>query len=190
MPHTQVAMKVRDWDDILNDVVERDVQPDGWRAVGGDRRGGIGEDLYIGHPAVGAFQLKTYAKNPFEVQGVGARVARSLDDELDPLFPSQGDSPGHFGVQQPVEDEDTAEERVQDLQTVVETHADAPTSPEALFEDIMDALDSPAYGPMEFDFDDRPEQMGELTETFEEAEELLDREFEDVISEDVERGFY
>jgi len=183
-------MKVRNWDDILTDVVESDAEPGGWRAIGGDRSGGIGEDLYVAHPNVGAYQLKTYAKNPFEVQGVGARVARSLDDELDPLFPSDDDSAGHFGVQQPVEDEDTAEERVKDLQTVVEAHADAPTSPEALFEDIMDALNSPAYGPMEFDFDDRPEQMSDLTETFEEADGLLDKEFEDVISEDVKRGFY
>jgi hypothetical protein len=32
--------------------------------------------------------------------------------------------------------------------------------------------------------------MDELTETFEEAEQLLDAEFEDVIDEDVERGFH
>jgi flagellar capping protein FliD len=32
---------------------------------------------------VGAFQLKTYAKNPFQVEGVGAQVARSIDDELE-----------------------------------------------------------------------------------------------------------
>lgn len=183
-------MKVRDWQDILNDVVESDAEPSGWRAVGGDRRNGIGEDLYIGHPAVGAYQLKTYAKNPFQVDGVGARVARRLDDELDPLFPNEPDSGGLFGVQQSVDNEDTAKERVKNLETVVETHADAPTTPQALFEDIMDAMESPAYGPMEFDMTDRPESMDTLTETFEEAEELLDAEFEDVIEEDVERGFY
>lgn len=183
-------MKVRNWEDILNDVVESDVESSGWRAVGGDRRSGIGEDLYVAHPAVGAYQLKTYAKNPFQVDGVGARVARSLDDELDPLFPEKTDSSGLFGVQQPAEDEDTAKDRVKDLQTVVETHADAPTSPQALFEDIMDSLESPAYGPMEFDQTDRPAQMEGLTETFEEAEEVLEKEFEDVIEEDVERGFY
>jgi len=183
-------MRVRDWQDIMDDVVESDVDPDGWRAVGGDRAGGIGEDLFVGHPGVGVFQLKTYAKNPFEVQGVGARVARRIDDELDPLFPGEGDAPGHFGVQQPPQDEDEAERKVRNLQTVVETHAEAPTSPEALFDDIMDALDSPAYGPMEFDRTGRPEPVGELTDTFEEAEELLDAEFEDVIDEDVRRGFY
>jgi hypothetical protein len=183
-------MRVRDWDDIMTDVVESGADPEGWRGVGGDRAGGIGEDLYVGHPAVGVFQLKTYAKNPYRVEGVGAKIARSIDDELDPLFPGAGDGTGLFGVQQPPEDEDDAERKVRDLETVVEAHAEAPTTPQALFEDIMDAMDSPAYGPMEFDHHDRPGAMAELTDTFEEAEELLDAEFEDVVSEDVERGFY
>ncbi|MXR51906.1 hypothetical protein GRX03_09850 [Halovenus sp. WSH3] len=182
-------MKVRDWEDILSDVVESDAEPSGWRAIGGDRRNGIGEDLYIGHPAVGAYQLKTYAKNSFQVEGVGAQIARSLDDELEPLFPDE-ESSGLFGVQQPFEDEEAAKERAKELETVVETHADAPTTPQALFEDIMGALDSPAYGPMEFDQTDRPDSMDDLTDTFEEAEELLDKEFEDVIDEGVERGFH
>ncbi len=183
-------MHVRDWEDILNEVVESNADPGGWRAVGGDRRRGIGEDLYIGHPAVGAFQLKTYAKNPFQVEGVGTQVARRIDDELEPLFPAEGDGAGHFGVQQPINDEDTAKERAQELEAVLETHADAPTTPDALFEDLMGALDSPAYGPMQFDQTDRPERLDELSDTFEEAEELLDTEFEDIIEEDVERGFY
>jgi hypothetical protein len=183
-------MRVRDWQDIMDDVVESDAEPDGWRAVGGDRANGIGEDLYIGHPGVGVFQLKTYAKNPFEVQGVGSRVARRIDDDLDPLFPREDDARGHFGVQQPPEDEAEAKRAVKDIETVVETHADAPTSPRALFEDVMDAVDSPAYGPMEFDHHDRPDPMDDLTDTFDEAERLLDAEFEDIVDEDVERGFY
>jgi hypothetical protein len=182
-------MRVRDWDDILNDVVESDADPAGWRAVGGDRASGIGEDLYVAHPDVGAFQLKTYAKNPFEVDGVGARIARRVDEDIEPLFPEEDDSQGLFGVQEPIEDEETAKERVQNLETVVETHSDAPTSPRALFEDIMDAVESPAYGPMEFDNYDRPDSMTELTDTFEEAEQLLEAEFEDVVDEDVRRGF-
>jgi hypothetical protein len=183
-------MRVRDWDDILQEVTESDVDPDGWRAVGGDRASGIGEDLYIAHPGVGAFQLKTYAKNPYEVDGVGTQIARRVDDDIDPLLPTTDSSSGLFGVQEPVEDEAVAQERAKELGAVVETHADAPTTPEALFEDVMDALDSPAYGPMEFDHHGRPEPMDELTDTFEEAEELLDAELDDIIDESVERGFY
>jgi len=182
-------MRVRDWDDILADVVESDADPDGWRAVGGDRASGIGEDLYFGHPSVGVFQVKTYARNPFEVQGVGAEVARRIDDELDPLFPSEAET-GMFGVQQPVEDEGEAEDKATELEEVVQAHADAPTTPDALFEDVMDVLDSPAYGPMEFDHYGRPDAVDDLADTFEEAEELLDAELEDIIEENVDRGFY
>lgn len=181
-------MRVRDWQDILTDVIENDSDPDAWRAVGGDRAGGIGEDLYLGHPSVGVYQLKTYAKNPYEVHGVGTEVARKLDDEIGPLFPEKGS--GLFGVQPPVEDESEAEQQVSKLQEVVQAHADAPTTPAALFEDMMDALDSPAYGPLEFDMRDRPDAMDDLTETFEEAEELLDAELDDLIDETVERGVY
>ncbi|WP_229112687.1 hypothetical protein [Halapricum desulfuricans] len=180
-------MRVRDWQDILEDVVENDSDPDQWRAVGGDRRSGIGEDLYLAHPSTGVYQLKTYAKNPYEVEGVGAQIARRVDDEIDPLFPEEGS--GLFGVQQPIEDEREAEQKAKDLETVLETHADAPTTPEALFEDLMETLDSPAYGPMEFDTHDRPDSMTDLTDTFEEAEELLDAELDDLIDEDVTRGF-
>jgi hypothetical protein len=182
-------MRVRDWQDIMEDVVDSGADPDGWRAVGGDRRGGIGEDLFIGHPDAGVFQLKTYAKNPYEVQGVGARVARRVDEDLDPLFPREEGSTGLFGVQEPVSDEDEAQSKAKRLEAVMETHADAPTTPSALFEDVMDALESPAYGPMEFDHRDRPEGMDELTDTFEEAEELLEAELDDLIDENVRRGF-
>ena len=183
-------MRVRDWDDILQDVVESDADPAGWRAVGGDRRGGIGEDLYLAHPSVGTFQLKTYARNPFEVDGVGTRVARSVDDDLEPLFPGDEDAGGLFGIQQPVEDEETAKEQASRLETVVETHADAPTSPRAMLEDVLDAVDSPAYGPMNFDQHGRPNGVDELADTFAEAERLLDAEFEDVVDDEVQRGFY
>jgi hypothetical protein len=182
-------MRVRDWEDILEDVAESKADPSGWRAVGGDRSRGIGEDLYLGHPDVGAYQIKTYAKNPYQVEGVGAQIARRIDDELDPLFPNKDTRNAHFGVQQGVEDEETAKEQVQRLGSVIETHADAPTTPDALFEDIMDAMDSPAYGPMEFDHHDRPEGMEALTDTFEEAEELLEAEFDDIVDESVDRGF-
>jgi hypothetical protein len=183
-------MRVRDWQDILNDVVESNADPAGWRAVGGDRSNGLGEDLFVGHPDAGVFQLKTYAKNPFQVEGVGTQVARRIDDEIDPLFPGTGDTPGLFGVQEPVEDEDEAEDVVKRIGSVVEAHADAPPTPQHLFDDVMDAMESPAYGPMDFDQYDRPETLDDLTGTFEEAEDLLEAEFEDVVDEDVERGFY
>jgi hypothetical protein len=183
-------MRVRDWDDIVRDVVEDEVDPEGWRAVAGDRRSGIGEDLYLGHPASGAYHLKTYAKNPFEVRGVGTRIARNLDEEIGGFLPKDRRENGRFAINSPPEDEDDAEAKATELEEVVRAHADAPTTPGDLFDDVMEAMDSPAFGPMEYDQYDRPEALDDLATTFADAEEVLETEFEDVVTEDeTDRGF-
>ena len=184
------SMRVRDWQDILDDVVDESTDAEGWRGVAGQRRGGVGEDLYIGHPAAGVYHLKTYAKNPYDVRGVGTRVARRIDEDLDPLLPGE-ETPGRFAVRNPPESEDAAETMATRLEETVRVHAEAPTTPDDFFEDVMDAVESPAYGPMDFDGYDRPEELDELAGTFEEAEELLTGELDDLIDEDeVGRGFH
>lgn len=182
-------MRVRDWQDIVSDVVDRDVDPDEWRAVAGDRQTGLGEDLYLGHPNAGLFLLKTYAKNPFEVKGVGTQVARNIDDEIGGYLPQQTDA--KFAVHSPPSDEAEAETKARHLEETIRAHSEAPTSADDLFEDVMEALDAPAYGPMAYEPTDRPEQLASLSTTFEDAEELLDAELEDLVSADeVDRGFF
>jgi AcrR family transcriptional regulator len=183
-------MRVRDWQDILDDVTDANADPDGWRAIAGQRQGGVGEDLYLGHPGVGVYHLKTYAKNPYDVRGVGAKVARKIDDGIDPHLPSE-ELRRRFAVQSLPEDEDEAESKARRLEETIKVHAEAPTTPDDLFRDVMDALDSPAYGPMEFALSDRSDDLDELAETFDEAEELLTAELDDLIErDDVDRGFY
>ncbi len=182
-------MRVREWKDILEDVTERSVDPDGWRAIAGQRRNGVGEDMYIGHPRVGVYQLKTYARNPYDVKGVGAQVARRIDDELDPLFPSRDDD-GRFAVRKPIEDKNKAQSMAKRLEETIKVHADAPTTGDDFFTDVMDAIESPAYGPMEFDIADRPDRLNSLSDTFEDAEKLLTSELDDLIEDDgIDRGF-
>ncbi|RJT03394.1 hypothetical protein [Halococcus sp. IIIV-5B] len=181
-------MNVHDWQDILSDVTESGADAGGWRAVAGNRASGIGEDMYLGHPSAGVYQLKTYAKNPFEVRGVGTRVARRIDDDLDSLFPKK--DAGRFGVQSPMTDENEATEAARDLESVLEAHSDAPTTPGDLFEDVMGALDSPAYGPMEHDSYGRPDGLDDLSGEFEEAERLLNTELDELVDADeTNRGF-
>ncbi len=181
-------MRIRDWQDVLRDVTESDVDPGGWRAVAGDRSRGLGEDLYLGHPNGGVYHLKTYAKDPFSVRGVGTQVARSLDDEIGSYLPENDD--GQFAVRSAPESEDTAETRAKRLEETIKTHADAPTTPGALFEDVMGAVESPAFGPMEYDGYGRPENLDRLAEGFEEADGLLNAELDELIDGDeVGRGF-
>jgi len=184
-------MRVRDWQDILTDVTESDADPDGWRAIAGDRREGLGEDLFFGHPDEGVYALKTYTKNPTELRGVGGRVARRIDDDLDPLFPRRGrDDAGRFGVRSPPEDGSDAEAMARRLEETVRVHAEAPTDPDDFFTDVMDALDSPAFGPMEYEFDGRPDRLDDLTDEFADADDLLSKDLDQLVEEDgVGRGF-
>jgi hypothetical protein len=183
------SMQVREWQDILDDVTDGNTDPDGWRAIAGQRRDGVGEDLYLGHPNTGVYHLKTYAKNPYDVRGVGTRIARKIDDGIDPHLPDR-DLDRRFAVQSPPEDEAEAEATARRLAEAIKIHAEAPTTPEDLFTDVMDAIDSPAYGPMEFDLSDRPDDLDALSETFEEADALLSAELDDLIEkEGVDRGF-
>lgn len=181
-------MRIREWQDIVQDVVESEADPEGWRAVGGDRASGPGEDLYLGHPSVGLYHLKTYAKNPFSVEGVGTQVARNIDDEIGSFLPTDGDA--RFAVQSAPDSEDEAKSRAQRLEETIKTHADAPTTPDALFEDVMDAMESPAFGPMEYDQYGRPDNVDRLAGDFEEAEELLSSELDELIEDsEIDRGF-
>lgn len=83
----------------MQDVVESSEDPDGWRAAGGKRAGGLGTDRYLGHPRAAVYQIKTYARNPFSVEGVGTRVARRLDGEIGSFLPTEGE--GRFAVRSP-----------------------------------------------------------------------------------------
>lgn len=181
-------MRIREWKDIVRNVIESDAEPDGWRAVAGNRSAGVGEDLYLGHPRAGVYQLKTYAKNPFTVQGVGTQVARRLDDEIGSFLPEQND--GRFAVRSAPDGEESAKAQATRLEETIKAHADAPTTPDALFEDVMNAVESPAFGPMEYDSYGRPENLDRLAEGFEEAESLLNAELDDLIDEsEIDRGF-
>ncbi len=186
-------MRVREWQDILQNVVDSRVDPEGWRATGGKRAGSVGEDLYLGHPKAGLYHLKTYAKNPYQVRGVGAHVARKLDDEIGNFLPEKEYRGGRFAVQNPEDKrpkKDEIEARAKRVEETIKAHADAPTSGADLFDDVMEALESPAFGPMQFDGYDRPETVTDLSETFEESEKLLNEELDDLIDEDdVGRGF-
>ena len=179
-------MRVRDWKDILQDVTDSNVEAADWRAVAGERSNGIGEDLFLGHPKRGVFYLKTYAKNPFERRGVGTKVARSLDDDINANMPDERKA--MFAVRPPKQE--NAKEKAQRLEETVKAHASAPTEPGDLFEDMMRAIQSPAFGPLEFDPQGRPEPLDELTGTFDEAESVLSSELEDLLSRDqISHGF-
>jgi len=76
-------VKIKPRNEILGDII-RDAKkyPKDWVAtLGNDKRFGS-KDSYIFHPKSGVYLLKEYSKNPFLTKGVGAKIARHVDDDI------------------------------------------------------------------------------------------------------------
>jgi hypothetical protein len=105
------------------------------------------------------------------------------------MFPDRS-TEGRFAVRSPPADEDDAESMARNVRETLKAHADAPTEPDHLFEDLMEAVESPAFGPMDYELADRPEPLSDLADEFADAENLLSAELDDLVERDgVDRGF-
>ncbi|HVQ00488.1 MAG TPA: hypothetical protein VMT57_03135 [Candidatus Thermoplasmatota archaeon] len=91
-------MKIKSRNAILSDIIREGKQhPDGWSATFGNDSGTFSHDCYMFHPNVGIYLIKEYDKNPYEVKGVGSKIARRVDDDImDRLTEQSGD----FGILQ------------------------------------------------------------------------------------------
>ena len=77
-------MKIKSRNDILRDIIrDGKKHPKGWNAAFGKDSTSFSHDCYIFHPHIGIYLLKEYNKNPFEVKGVGLKLARRIDDDIE-----------------------------------------------------------------------------------------------------------
>lgn len=89
-------MKNKPRNDILNDIIKDSKKyPKGWKASFGRDNKLHSNDYYIFNPNIGIYLLKEYQKNPFEVKGIGTKIARNIDDEIDEKFKR---NLGDFGI--------------------------------------------------------------------------------------------
>jgi hypothetical protein len=89
-------VKIKSRNDILTDII-RDAKkyPRGWSASFGQDTNLFSHDCYIFHPLIGIYLLKEYNKNPFEVHGIGSKIARHLDDDIEEQITKKS---GNFGI--------------------------------------------------------------------------------------------
>jgi len=79
-----ISVKVKSRRETLNDVVkDAKKYPKGWKAIFGKDREHLSNDYYIFNPKTGIYLLKEYQKNPFEVKGVGGKIARHVDEDIE-----------------------------------------------------------------------------------------------------------
>jgi len=89
-------VKIKPRNDILKDIIrEGKNHPKGWNAAFGKDSTSFSHDCYIFHPHIGIYLLKEYNKNPFEVKGVGSKLARHLDEDIEEQMMKKS---GDFGI--------------------------------------------------------------------------------------------
>jgi hypothetical protein len=78
-----MSSSVKPREDVLTDILkDARKDPHGWKAVVGKDHHLLSNDYYLFHPNRGLYLLKEYEKNPVQTVGVGARIARHVDDDI------------------------------------------------------------------------------------------------------------
>jgi hypothetical protein len=89
-------VRIKPRNDILTDIIRNGKQhPKGWSATFGQDTDAFSHDCYLFHPDIGIYLLKEYHKNPFEVKGVGSKLARHLDSDIEEQLTTAS---GGFGI--------------------------------------------------------------------------------------------
>lgn len=89
-------MKIKNRNEILKDVIkEGKKNPKNWRAVFGKDEKRFSRDYYLFNPDSGIFLLKEYEKNPFETKGIGGKIARYVDQDIETKISKYS---GDFGI--------------------------------------------------------------------------------------------
>lgn len=89
-------VKIKSRNEILNDVIRDGKRyPKDWKAVFGKDNKLMSKDYYIFNPNTGVYFLKEYQKNPYEIKGIGGKIARHIDEDIDMKVSKYA---GDFGI--------------------------------------------------------------------------------------------
>lgn len=73
-------MRIKSAAEILTEL-SRSKKKRGW-ASASLRASDHAEEIYVAHPGMGLYQIRIYQKSPYEQVGVGAKIARKVDEGL------------------------------------------------------------------------------------------------------------
>lgn len=89
-------VNIKSRSEILNDVIKDGKKyPDNWKAVFGKDNKRLSRDYYIFNPKIGIYLLKEYEKNPFQIKGLGGKIARRIDEDIEAEISKKA---GDFGI--------------------------------------------------------------------------------------------
>lgn len=89
-------MKIKNRHEILRDVIKEGKKyPNDWKAVFGRDSKSLSNDYYIFNSNIGIYLLKEYERNPYDTKGLGGKIARYVDENVEAKVSKYA---GDFGI--------------------------------------------------------------------------------------------
>jgi hypothetical protein len=80
-------VKIKSRSEILSDIIhDSKNHPTGWKAAIGRDHQTLSNDYYILNPEIGCYLIKEYQKNPYQKKGLGSKIARNIDDDIENII--------------------------------------------------------------------------------------------------------
>lgn len=164
-----MLVTIKSRNDILTEIIRDGKRhPKGWSAAFGNDPALLSHDCYIFHPNVGVYLLKEYNKNPYEVKGVGSKIARHIDDDIENRIAKQS---GDFGILQG------------DIQKIL-ININKGISPKKILEGAIQGNDLGLKIPVRGHASTSKETFERLDSTFSHKQKKLADTFEKMVSDD------
>jgi len=155
--------------EILNDILKDSKKhPKGWKAAFGKDSRLSSTDYYILHPNVGIYLLKEYHKNPYQVKGVGAKIARNINDDIEESIIKKS---GDFGIIQG------------NIQKIIK-NINKGIKPQKIFEEGIKGNDLGITMPLKGKASHSENTFIHLKHTYKSEQKKLNDKFEKIASED------
>jgi hypothetical protein len=166
-------VKIKKRHEILSDIIRDGKKyPKDWKAVIGVDKKNLSKDFYIFNPDIGIYLLKEYEKNPFLVKGLGGKIARKIDENIEAEVSKYA---GDFGI-------------IQGDYRKVLTNLEKGVKPKKIFDAaIKGKKDLGLSMPIRGHASSSKDVFDDIHNNFFDKQKKLDRKFEEMASED---GFY
>lgn len=162
-------MKIKSRHEILNDII-RDSRkyPKGWKAAFGKDNELFSHDFYVFNPDIGIYLLKEYQKNPFQIKGLGTKIARHIDEDIEDKINKKS---GDFGIIQG------------DVQKIIK-NIDRGIPPQKIFEEGLKGHDFGIKIPVKGHASSSKDTYDYLKNALSSKQKEINSKFEKMVSED------
>ncbi len=92
-------MTIKSLQEILREILKEGRKSEGeWKTITAPTSDRTGSDLLLFHPISGpVYQIRAYEKNPYQMEGMGTRISRSIDSDFLTMINNQK-SRGSTGI--------------------------------------------------------------------------------------------